>query len=86
MKKTEAAATPVVQVFNVLKNKYTKNSAYELAHRISNEFKANKAEGKNVVRVFGPDGCFILCEVKSNGKLTAHGRRLRDAFFDGYKK
>ena len=85
-KMTEAMATPVIQVSNVLRNRYTKNSAYELAHRVSNEFKANKAEGKNVVRVFGPDGCFVLCEIKSNGKLTAHGKRLRDAFLNGYQK
>lgn len=85
-KTTEAMATPVIQVSNVLKNRYTKDSAYELAHRISNEFKASKAEKKNFVRVFGPDGCFVLCEVKSNGKLTAHGRRLREAFLAGYQQ
>ena len=85
-KATEAMATPVIQVNNVLRNRYTKNSAYELAHRVSNEFKANKAEGKNYIKVFGPDGCFVLCETKSNGKLTAHGQRLREAFLAGYQQ
>lgn len=86
MKKvTEATMVPVVQVVNVLKNRYCKGSAQEVNHRISEDYRKSKAEKKNVVRVFGPDGCFILCEVKSNGKLTAHGRRLREAFLNGYK-
>lgn len=86
MKKTEAAMVPVVQVFNVVKNRYCKGSAQEVNHRISEDYRKNKSEKKNFVRVFGPDGCFVLCEVKSNGKLTAHGRRLREAFLAGYQQ
>lgn len=83
MKKNQLA---VHQVSNVLKDKYTRNSAYEVTKRISQEFKASKADGKNTIKVFGPDGCFILVPVKSNGKLTAYGRRLRDGFLNNYKE
>lgn len=86
-KTTEAMATPVIQVFNVLKNKYTREStAHEVVRRTSEEYKAAKAEGKNFTRIYGPDKCFILAPVKSNGVLTAHGRKLREVFLNGYKK
>lgn len=86
MFKTSAKAVPVIQVSNVLKDKYTRRStAYTAARRIVEDFRNQKEEGKNYVRVFGPDGCFVLCEVKSNGKLTANGLRLREAFLNGYK-
>ena len=86
MKKTQAASVPVVQIANVIKNRYSKESTgHEAVRRTSEEFKSDKAKKKNMIRVFGPDGCFILCEVKSNGRLTAHGRRLREAFLNGYK-
>ena len=81
MKKTEAKAVPVVQIVNAIKNRHSKESTgHEAVRRTSEEYKTAKAEGKNVTRIFDNTGCFILVPVKSNGKLTAHGERLRKAF------
>ena len=89
MKKTTVAAgIPVVQVVNVLKNKYTKETtAHEVVRRVSEEYKETKAKGGNFIRIYGPDRCFILAPVKGNGTtLTAYGRKLREEFLSGYQK